>query len=64
MANEEKSLNLETIDQALLRSTNELEKLASVYRHHGFDLESDEILGTITRIREHIKSEEKNSPRH
>ena len=58
MPNEKNHVNLEIIDQALMRSTNELERLASVYRNHGFEKESEEILGTITRIRKHINSEQ------
>jgi hypothetical protein len=35
-----------------------LERLASVYRNHGFETESEEILGTISRIRKHMNSEQ------
>lgn len=58
MQKEEHYVNLEIIDQALMRSTNELERLASVYRNHGFETESEEILGTISRIRKHMNSEQ------
>jgi hypothetical protein len=54
MPDAEKYVNLETIDQALLNSASELEKLALIYRQRGFQFEADEILETIKRISDHI----------
>lgn len=57
MQEQQKNINLDRIDQALMQSTQELERLASVYKTHGFEFESAEILGTIKRIRSRINSE-------
>jgi hypothetical protein len=57
MQEQQKNINLDRIDQALMQSTQELERLASVYKTHGFEFESEEILGTIKRIRSRINSE-------
>ncbi len=64
MQEQQKNINLNRVDQALMQSTQELERLASVYKTHGFEFESEEILGTIKRIRTRINSESMLPERH
>ena len=58
MADHKPLVNTDSIDKVLAQSTIELERLASVYRQHGFSKESNDLLSTVVRIRRHMDSQE------